>query len=401
MILRRPPVFVLSVLVAATLAPAARALVPEAPPSLPASYRIVPEDLLEITVVNQPDLSRSVPVLPDGKIAYPYLGEITVAGLTLRELTRRIEKGLEAQYVNPQVTILVRQRKIEVREVSVLGAVKTQGKHAIKEGWRVLDVIADSGGLSTERPEWVSATLYRSGGAESIPLDMVRLLATAAPEANPILEAGDILLVQELDPARTQIQVLGEVGRTGLVTAPRDGSVASVLAAAGGPTPKAALSRAVLLRDGATTPVDLRGLLVDGKLEPEVKLLPGDTLVIPQNKREYGVLGAVRTTGMSDYPDDQALTVRSVLTRAGGPAPGADLKGATVIRPATGGAGNPTLIPVDLEALLKGKGDASQDVAVQPGDILFVPDKQQRRGFRLTDALSFLPYVTYISLLRR
>ena len=48
-----------------------------------APYHIVPEDVLDVTVEDHADLSKTVTVLPDGTITYPYLGEDSVAGLTL------------------------------------------------------------------------------------------------------------------------------------------------------------------------------------------------------------------------------------------------------------------------------------------------------------------------------
>lgn len=371
------------------LAPTARA--GDTPPSgTPPGYRIGAGDVLEITVLDNDDLSRTVTVLPDGRITYPYVGEFVAAGLTISEITRRFVAGLGAQLRRPQITVTVRER--QARQVSILGAVKTPGKRSIQEGWRVLDLLADVGGLSVERPEWTTATLIR-GGTRTLPLDMVRLMTGVDPEQNLPLEAGDVLLVQELDPSRTQVQVLGEVAKPGPVPVPKDGSVVAVLTSVGGPTPRAALSRAALLRGGRSLPLDLRGLLTDGRIDPAVTLQPGDTLVIPANKLWYAVFGAAQKPGYQDYPDTEKLTILSALSLSGGQTPDADLKNASLVRSAKDG--KPTLVAVNLEDMLK-KGDLSKDLPLHPGDILYLPTKRPGGGVRLTDILSFIPFVNFL-----
>jgi len=56
-----------------------------APVSVP-SYRVSPEDVLDITVQDHTDLSKVAVVLPDGTISYPYVGEFKASGMTLREI---------------------------------------------------------------------------------------------------------------------------------------------------------------------------------------------------------------------------------------------------------------------------------------------------------------------------
>lgn len=135
---------------------------------------IAAEDLLDITVLGQPELTKSLTVSLDGKINFPYLGEFKVSGLTANEVQRRMTLGLDAHLIRPQVIVTIAKRPEKF--VNVLGPMKTPGKHIIKDGWRLLDLIIDCGGPSTDRPEWVSATLVRGGGAEAIPVDIARIL---------------------------------------------------------------------------------------------------------------------------------------------------------------------------------------------------------------------------------
>lgn len=378
----------------ASAAPPTPATAPPTKPSVAASapatagYKLAVEDVLDIAVVDRPELSRSVQVGSDGTISYAFLGQIKVVGLSASDLEKKLTTGLKRQYKRPQVSVNVTKR--QERTVSALGAVKTSGPRPMKDGWRLLDLLADAGGLSVERTDWVTATLIRNG-AEVIPVDVAKLIA-ADPSENRVVQAGDILMVRQLEPERLQIQVTGEVQKPGPVVAPANGSVVDVIYAAGGPTPRAALSKATLLRNGKTLPVDLSNLRTGGKVAEGIVLQPGDQLTLPEQKGEYAVTGAVNQGGKMVYPEDEQLTVATALMKAGGPARDADLRKAKLIRPTKDGKAS--VIDINLDDMFK-KGDFSKNVAVEPGDILFVDGRSQKRGFALTDALAFVPYMSY------
>ena len=136
------------------------------------TYKIVPEDVLDISVVDHADVNKVVPVSTDGTIDYPYVGQITVSGLTISDLKKRLTKELSRQFVRPQVLITVSQRR--VRTFNAVGSgIKTPGKHSIREGERLLEAFAELGGITAERYEFYSARIFR-GGAE-IPVDLPKL----------------------------------------------------------------------------------------------------------------------------------------------------------------------------------------------------------------------------------
>lgn len=353
-----------------------------------ARYRLSVEDIVDIAVVDRPELSKSVQVRPDGKISYAFLGEINVVGMTTSQLEQRIAAGLKRQYKRPQVSVSLAKR--QERLVSALGAVKTAGPRPMKDNWRLLDLLADAGGLSVERPEWVTATLIR-GGSEVVAVDMVKLIA-ADPAENRVVQAGDILMVRQLEPERLQVQVTGEVTKPGPVVAPVTGSIVDVVYAAGGPTPRAALTRATILRNGKTIPVDLSPLRTGGKIADGANIQAGDQLTIPENKAQFAAFGAINHPGPQDYPEDEKLTFYTALMRAGGQASDADLRKAKLIRPTKDGKAQVT--DINLDAMLK-KGDFAKDVPVEPGDIVYLEGRSQKRGFGLLDALSFVPYMSY------
>ena len=174
--------------------------IPSAPSGRPTdNYRVVPGDNLVINVFEKPELSRNLLVPPDGKITYPFLGELKVSGLTLEEIRLLLTMGLKKQLSSPQVSIELAKRLKS--EVSILGVVRSPGKQPLEDGWHLLDLISASGGMSINRPELTRGTLVRNDGAERIPIDMDKLMS-GDPDQNKALQPGDTFLIREQE-ART------------------------------------------------------------------------------------------------------------------------------------------------------------------------------------------------------
>jgi polysaccharide export outer membrane protein len=115
---------------------------PEARPS--AEYRIGREDVLEIVVWREPELTRTMPVRPDGKIALPLAGEMEAAGLTPAELQGRVKDAL-APYVK-DVTVAVLVREINGPRFFVLGEVPRPGGFPLRGAMTVTQALALAGG---------------------------------------------------------------------------------------------------------------------------------------------------------------------------------------------------------------------------------------------------------------
>ena len=113
-----------------------------------AGYKIGPADVLDISVFQVPELARTALVDDVGAINLPLLGDVPAAGKTARELERDVAKKLGAKYLqSPQVTVAVREYNSQ--RVTVEGAVKTPGVHALKGKTSLLQLVAMSGGLDT------------------------------------------------------------------------------------------------------------------------------------------------------------------------------------------------------------------------------------------------------------
>ena len=102
--------------------------------------------------------------------------------------------------------------------------------------------------------------------------------------------------------------------------------------------------------------------------------MAGDVLLVPDTGAKVGLLGEFRAPGAYDYPDRNGLTALTALPVAGGLTTEADRKKATILR--TGPDGKPVVVPVNLDAVLKGDA-AAASTPLQPGDLLYVPTRHQ------------------------
>jgi polysaccharide export outer membrane protein len=125
-------------------------------------YRLGSGDTVSITVYGEPDLSVVAKVGSNGRVAYPFLGELTVTGVTLAELEKRLTKALDGEYLrNPKVSVTV----TEYRQYFINGQVHSPGGHPYQPGLTVRKAITLAGGL-TERASERKITLIPDGSKD-------------------------------------------------------------------------------------------------------------------------------------------------------------------------------------------------------------------------------------------
>jgi polysaccharide export outer membrane protein len=176
-----------------------------APPAAPAAvksapvddneYRIGVEDLLVISVWRDPDLSREVPVRPDGRISLPLLQDIDAAGKTPKELAMEIQRRLKEFLSNPSVTVIVRE--VNSLKAYLLGEVLKPGPILLRSQVRLLQGISLAGGLTPYGGRG-SVVLYRktATGEKVIELSYREIVGGRKPEDNLVLEPGDTVVVR-------------------------------------------------------------------------------------------------------------------------------------------------------------------------------------------------------------
>jgi len=157
-------------------------------------YQIGPEDLLDISVWNNPALSRTAPVRPDGKISLPLLNDVQAAGLTPMQLRDVIAKKLVEYMPNPEVSVIVRE--VNRFKVSVLGEVKKPGRFDFKSKATVLDAIALAGGFNDFAARSRIVILRQDGGGtKRIPINYNKIISTASEQDDFYLQPGDVVVV--------------------------------------------------------------------------------------------------------------------------------------------------------------------------------------------------------------
>ncbi|WP_373049155.1 polysaccharide biosynthesis/export family protein [Vulgatibacter sp.] len=157
-------------------------------------YRLGSEDVVEVMVFQSEDLSRTVPVRPDGKISLPLLGDVEARGLTTAELARKIE-GSYAEYVQaPRVTVIVRE--VNAPRVYVIGEVARPGAYPIRGDLDVVQALALAGGLGDFASRG-SIVLIRRGAEGDVrtTLDYDELIEDDEQGHMPRLLPGDTLYV--------------------------------------------------------------------------------------------------------------------------------------------------------------------------------------------------------------
>ena len=172
--------------------------IPSAVASVSTSHILARDELIEIKVFQEPNLTTSTRIPEDGRIIFPLIGEVAVAGKTVQEVTRLIRDRLEARFlVNPQVTMAVLEQA--QRLFTVLGQVQRPGTYRFPErqGLDLLQVIGIAGGY-TRLADPGRITLKRHGqGSETVLRVDGKRLARDQNAKPVVVETGDLIIVGE------------------------------------------------------------------------------------------------------------------------------------------------------------------------------------------------------------
>lgn len=157
-------------------------------------YVIGAEDVLDINVWKEPDVSRTVPVRPDGKISVPLLNDVQAAGLTPMQLQGIVTEGLKKFIANPQVTVIVTQ--INSRRVYVLGEVARPGAFPMLPNMTVLQGLSSAGGFSQyAKVSGIYVLRSENGRQITYPFNYKKVVRGQSPDQNITLKPGDTIVV--------------------------------------------------------------------------------------------------------------------------------------------------------------------------------------------------------------
>jgi polysaccharide export outer membrane protein len=162
-------------------------------------YLIGPEDLLEVTVWRNQDLSRQVVVRPDGMISMPLIGDLQARGMTANQLAQRITERLKEYKESPVVTVSVKE--VNSYYFYVVGEVLKPGKYQPKSFTTVLQGLAMAGGFGqfAWRNEMQVVRYVVNGNGVPheirIPISYKNLLKGSGEPGNFFLKTGDTIVV--------------------------------------------------------------------------------------------------------------------------------------------------------------------------------------------------------------
>lgn len=257
-----------------------------------ADYRLGPNDVLSVSVLQAPELDTSTRVSQEGEISLPLLGAVRAAGLTTPQLELAIESRLREKYIR-EPDVNVQLTDLQSQPVSVMGAVNEPGVFQMRGSQTLLEVLSLAGGL--------------------------------APDA------GDTVIVVRNDPTRATSEFATDAaaGRLASGAAP----------AADDATP-------------AVLEVKLTALLDAPDERVNVAIDPGDVVTVRSAPIVY-IVGAVKKPGSFAMRGNERMTVLQAVALGEGMTPTADKDGAVVLR--TAEHGERVEIAVDLDAILEGQ----------------------------------------------
>lgn len=248
-------------------------------------YRVGPKDLLEVRVLELPELNVERRVSDSGAIDLPLLGEMAVSGMTATEIRDRLETTVKAKYVN-RANISIVVKEFANKPVSVLGAVQKPGSLSISGRWTLVNAITAAGGLTASAGHKIYVLRRAENGlSDTLEIRSDELFRSATALWNIPIQPSDIINI----PARTAMTVfcLGEVKTPGALQFDSDDrlTLLSVIAKAGGLTDRASKTVRIKRRgaDGKDVEkvVDFKRI-VSGQI-PDLPIEPNDVIVVKES----------------------------------------------------------------------------------------------------------------------
>jgi len=158
------------------------------------TYRVGPEDTLEISVWREDTLKKEVLVRPDGGMSYPLIGDVQAAGKTVHEIREEITKRLE-RFI-PDAVVSVAVLKVGSQRIYVIGRVNKPGEYPIGRYVDVLQALSMAGGLTPFADSNDIRVMRREGDRQVVlPFEYARVVRGQKLEQNIQLRGGDVVVV--------------------------------------------------------------------------------------------------------------------------------------------------------------------------------------------------------------
>ncbi|MGB8523694.1 MAG: polysaccharide biosynthesis/export family protein [Candidatus Acidiferrales bacterium] len=158
------------------------------------NYIIGAQDVLDVSVWKEPEVSRVVPVRPDGKISLPLLNDVQAAGLTPSQLAAQITVSLKKFVTSPQVTVIV--TTINSQRIYIIGEVTRPGAFPMLPEMNVLQGLSSAGGFTQfAKTKSIYVLRMENGKQQKYPVNYKEVVSGKHPEQDILLKAGDTIVV--------------------------------------------------------------------------------------------------------------------------------------------------------------------------------------------------------------
>lgn len=165
----------------------------QAPQESP-SFLIGPNDILSIYVWKEPELTREVTVMPDGRVTFPLAGDIVAQGQTVTQLKKTITQKLEKYVTAAEVTVIVRESRSQM--IYAIGKVARPGPYPLTAGMTILQALSTAGGFTEWADQKNIMIMRRQAGKEiQIPFNYKEFTSGQNLEKNILLHPGDTIVV--------------------------------------------------------------------------------------------------------------------------------------------------------------------------------------------------------------
>jgi polysaccharide biosynthesis/export protein len=154
-------------------------------------YQIGPMDVLDISVFNVPELTKTVQVADTGTINLPLLGEVPAAGKTTQQLERDLTTKLGTKFLqNPQVTVMVKENNSQ--HVTIQGDIDKPGVYPLKGKTSLLELVAMAGGFKDTADSTVLVLRQSNGKRSAAKFDVSTIQKGQA--ADPVMQSDDVII---------------------------------------------------------------------------------------------------------------------------------------------------------------------------------------------------------------
>lgn len=339
---------------------------------VPAEYVVGPGDMLEVQTYGKEAERHSLEVGRDGKIDFPELGPIAVAGQRFEAVRTLIEQRVRDQLIGVEVSVTMGE--LRGIQVFVLGDAERPGSYTVSGLSTITNALIESGGIKPIGS--LRDIQLKRNGVVARHLDLYDVLLNGDTSNDVRLLPGDVILVP---PIGRTAGIEGEVRRPAIYEITGGASVADLLHVAGGLMPEAdpGLARVTRIDNNRQrTIVDLDLSLPQDR---GTKLETGDVLRIfpirPMLENAVALDGHVFRPGPSQYRPGMRLT--DLIGSASELRPNADL-GYVLIRRENGPGRTVAVLSADLGAALNAPGTEA-DPLLQASDRIIVFDREGGR----------------------